>query len=263
MPPSQTSISPERLLFVEDEADVAGPIKRGLEEEGYRVSWTMEGEEGLAEAISGGYDVLIIDWRLPGMDGRTLVEQLRREGTPTPVLMLTALQDVDHRVAGLDAGADDYLTKPFSFEELLARLRALTRRADRDASSPDTQKTHLQAGALTMDTARRTVRYGPSSLDLRPKAFRLLELLLRQKGTVVTRTTIAERVWGSPYDVTANAIDVTVSSLRQALQDADLTGDALSPVRIETERGIGYRLTASPPSDDPSSEESSASSDPA
>lgn len=258
---SNSSGSLERLLFVEDEADVAGPIKRGLEEEGYRVSWTREGEEGLTEALAGSYDVIIVDWRLPGIDGRTLIERLRREGNATPVLMLTALQDVDHRVAGLDAGADDYLTKPFSFEELLARLRALTRRADRHAESPDTQKTHLQAGALTMDTARRTVRYGPSSLDLRPKAFRMLELLLRQKGTVVTRTAIAERVWGSIYDVTANAIDVTVSSLRQALQGADITGESLSRVSIETERGVGYRLAVAPPPGNPPRQASSTTSD--
>jgi len=251
MPSSSASISPERILFVEDEADVAGPITRGLEEEGYRVTWTTEGEEGLTEALAGSYDILIVDWRLPGIDGRTLIERLRSEDNATPVLMLTALQDVDHRVSGLDAGADDYLTKPFSFEELLARLRALTRRADRDAASPDTQKTHLTAGALTVDTARRSVRYGASSLDLRPKAFRLLELLLRQKGTIVTRTTIAERVWGSPYDVTANAIDVTVSSLRQALESAELTGESLARVSIETERGVGYRLTVSPPKDPP------------
>jgi len=254
-------MSPKRLLFVEDEAGVAGPIKRGLEEEGYRVSWTTEGEEGLTEALAGAYDVIIVDWRLPGMDGRTLIERLRNEGNAIPVLMLTALQDVDHRVAGLDAGADDYLTKPFSFEELLARLRALARRDDRESSSPNTQKTHLQAGALTVDTARRTVRYGSSSLDVRPKAFRLLELLLRQKGTVVTRTTIAERVWGSPYDVTANAIDVTVSTLRQALQDANIRGESLSRVSIETERGVGYRLTVSPPSGDPPREASSTTND--
>ncbi len=248
MSPSSGSTSPERLLFVEDEADVAGPIKRGLEEEGYLVDWTTNGEDGLTEALAGPYDVLVVDWRLPGMDGRTLVERLRGEGSPTPVLMLTALQDVDHRVAGLDAGADDYLTKPFSFEELLARLRALTRRAKQEEASPTTQQTHLKAGALTMDTARRTVRYGAAPLDLRPKAFRLLELLLRHKGTVVTRSTIAERVWGSLHDVTANAIDVTISSLRQALQDADLTAEALARVYIETERGVGYRLDVTPSS---------------
>ncbi|WP_263790043.1 response regulator transcription factor [Salinibacter sp.] len=240
--------SPKRLLFVEDEPDVAGPIKRGLEEEGYLVDWTKSGEKGLAEALTEPYDVLIVDWRLPGMDGRRVVEELRDEEDQTPVLILTALQDVDHRVAGLDAGADDYLTKPFSFEELLARLRALRRRAEQEAASPEKQKTHLKAGALTMDTARRRARYGAESLDLRPKAFRLLELLLRQKGTVVTRTTIAERVWGSPYDVTANAIDVTISSLRQALQGAAPTGDSLSRVTIETERGVGYRLDVTPPS---------------
>ena len=248
--PTNASSQTRRLLFIEDEEDVAGPIKRGLEEEGYLVDWTRKGEEGLTEALAGTYVALIVDWRLPGMDGRTLIEQLRDEGDTTPVLMLTALQDVDHRVAGLDAGADDYLTKPFSFEELLARLRALTRRAGQASASPGTEKTHLQAGALTMDTARRTVRYGPSSLDLRPKAYRLLELLLRQKETVVTRTKIAERVWGSPYDVTANAIDVTVSSLRQALGKVELGDGALSEVTIETERGIGYRLSVAPSSDE-------------
>jgi len=153
MPPS-TSSQTRRLLFVEDEEDVAGPIKRGLEEEGYLVDWTREGEEGLTEALVGTYVALIVDRRLPGLDGRTLIERLREEGDTTPVLMLTAFQDVDHRVASLDAGADDYLTKPFSFEELLARLRALARRAQQESASPKTQKTHLQAGALTMDTAR-------------------------------------------------------------------------------------------------------------
>jgi two-component system OmpR family response regulator len=255
--PTNASSQTRRLLFIEDEEDVAGPIKRGLEEEGYLVDWTREGEEGLTEALAGPYVALIVDWRLPGMDGRTVIERLRDEGDTTPVLMLTALQDVDHRVAGLDAGADDYLTKPFSFEELLARLRALTRRAEQASASPETQKTHLQAGALTVDTARRTVRYGPSSLDLRPKAYRLLELLLRQKETVVTRTTIAERVWGSPYDVTANAIDVTVSSLRQALGEVELGDGALSEVTIETERGIGYRLSVAPASEESTSSNAS------
>lgn len=237
-----------RLLLVEDEERVAAPIKRGLEEEGYVVTWTREGEDGLVEALAASYDTVIVDWRLPGMDGRSLVERLRNQGNRTPVLMLTALQDIDHRVAGLDAGADDYLTKPFSFEELLARLRALRRRDNTD--DVETEKTHLRAGALTLDTKRRTVRYGADALDLRPKAFRLLELLLRQKGEVVTRTTIAERVWGSPLDVTANAIDVTVSGLRRALQGAEPVGDGLSPVAVETERGVGYRLTVQTP--DPS-----------
>jgi len=238
-----------RVLFVEDEDGVAAPVRRGLEEEGYVVDWTKQGEEGLTEALTTEYDVLIVDWRLPGLDGRTLVERVREQDRETPILMLTALRDVDHRVAGLDAGADDYLTKPFSFEELLARLRALRRR-DATPAEIDNEETHLRAGALSLDTKRRTVRYGSASLDLRPKAFRLLEFLLRKKGNVVTRTAIAERVWGSPLDVTDNAIDVTVSSLRRSLKDAEPVGEGFSSVVIETERGVGYRLTvqASSPS---------------
>lgn len=235
-----------RLLLVEDETSVATPIKRGLQEEGYAVEWAANGTDGLSEGLAASYDALIVDWRLPDLDGRSLVERLREQGDRTPVLMLTALQDVDHRVAGLDAGADDYLTKPFSFEELLARLRALRRRADAN-DAVETEKTHLRAGALSLDTKRRTVRYGAESLDLRPKTFRLLELLLRKKGEVVTRTAIAERVWGSPLDVTANAIDVTVSSLRRGLQEAEPVADGLSPVAVETERGVGYRLTVQAP----------------
>lgn len=239
-----------RILFVEDEESVAGPIKRGLEEEGYTVDWTRRAEEALAEALVTPYEALIIDWRLPGMDGRTLVERLREEDDRTPTLMLTALRDVDHRVAGLDAGADDYLTKPFSFEELLARLRALRRRIREEDAEVGKQRIHLQAGALTMDTARRQVRYGPTRLDLRPKAFRLLELLLRRQGEVVTRTAIAEHVWGSPYEVTANAIDVTVSALRRELEAARLDAAHLVPVALETERGVGYRLAvAAAPAD--------------
>lgn len=240
---TQRTTSSKRLLFVEDEESVAGPIKRGLEEEGYRVDWMKRAEEALPEALVTPYEALIVDWRLPGMDGRTLIERIREEGRRVPVLMLTALRDVDHRVAGLDAGADDYLTKPFSFEELLARLRALRRRAGEEDMAIGAQRIHLQAGALSMDTTRRKVRYGSAELDLRPKAFRLLELLLRRQGEVVTRTRIAERVWGSPYDVTANAIDVTVSNLRRTLDAVDLNATHLAPVVLETERGVGYRLT--------------------
>lgn len=242
---AQHAVSTERLLFVEDEEHVAAPIKRGLEEEGYTVDWMQRAEDAHAEALVTSYAVLIVDWRLPGMDGRTLIEQLREAGCGTPVLMLTALRDVDHRVAGLDAGADDYLTKPFSFEELLARLRALRRRGEPDDAAVDTPPVHLQAGALSLDTTRRKVRYGTEALDLRPKAFRLLELLLRRQGEVVTRTRIAERVWGSPYRVTDNAIDVTVSNLRRALDAAAPSGTELNPVVLETERGVGYRLAVS------------------
>ena len=155
-----------------------------------------------------------------------------------PVLMLTALRDVDHRVAGLDAGADDYLTKPFAFEELLARLRALSRRVVKPDAPAGHQRIHLEAGPLRMDTARRTAYLHGRLLELRAKEFRLLELLMRMGGAVATRTLIAERVWGSAFEVTDNAIDVTVSNLRQRL------GETTAPatVSVETVRGVGYRL---------------------
>ena len=232
-----------RLLLVEDEAAIAEPVRRGLEEEGYVVTVEADGQRGLAEALGGEYDAVVVDWRLPRLDGRTLVERLRAGGLAVPVLMLTALGDVEYRVAGLDAGADDYLSKPFSFEELLARLRSLLRRARAPAhEEPGLQRIHLRLGRLHLDAARRTVRVGDDGeLDLRGKEYRLLEVLLRHAGEVVSRTRIAERVWGSPFDVTDNAIDITASGLRQRLADAGPMG-----IRFDTVRGVGYRLAAEP-----------------
>ena len=238
-PPSPERFT-ARLLLVEDESSLAEPIRRGLTEEGYHVDIARDGEHGLRQALTVEYDLLIVDWRLPGMDGLTLIERLRGAKVPTPVLMLTALRDVDHRVAGLDAGADDYLTKPFAFEELLARLRALRRRATEEPAAAGRQKIHLEAGPLRMDTARRTAHLHGRPLELRAKEYRLLELLLRLEGEVATRTRIAEHVWGSAFDVTDNAIDVTVSNLRQRLGEP-LRGDGVSTA-IETVRGVGYRL---------------------
>jgi two-component system OmpR family response regulator len=229
-----------RLLLVEDEESLSVPLKRGLEEEGYHVDISPDGEQGLRQALTVAYDLLVVDWRLPGMDGRTLVERLRGAKMGTPVLMLTALHDVDHRVAGLDAGADDYLTKPFAFEEVLARLRALHRRFTDEGIPSGHQKIYLEAGPLHMDTARHTAHLKGQLLALRSKEYRLLELLLRLEGKVATRTLIAERVWGSAFDVTDNAIDVTVSNLRQRM--SDVTGKDRKPVTVETVRGVGYRL---------------------
>ena len=233
-----------RLLVVEDDEGLAGPIQRGLEEEGYTVDVARTGENGLAWArAEEGYDLLIVDWRLPGsVDGRTLVERLRADGQSVPILMLTALRSVDHRVAGLDAGADDYVTKPFSFEELLARLRAMLRRAPTDETQATGEDGYLRAGALEVDSRQRKATFGGQALSLRPKELRLLELLLRRRGDIVTRTVIAERVWGSAFDVTDNAIDVTVSGLRRKLAEAaERAGQALG-VKVDTMRGSGYRL---------------------
>lgn len=243
MPPHAIPAPPYRLLVIEDEEAISEPVRRGLEEEGYVVTVEADGQRGLAEALEGTYDGLVVDWRLPRLDGRTLVERLRAGGVSTPVLLLTALSDVEYRVAGLDAGADDYLSKPFAFDELLARLRALLRRSQTfPETEPGLQPVHLRLGRLHLDASRRHVRlegFGIDPvLDLRDKEFRLLELLLRHAGEVVSRTRIAERVWGSVFDVTDNAIDITASGLRQRLAEATPTG-----VRFETVRGVGYRLT--------------------
>jgi DNA-binding response OmpR family regulator len=238
---------PYRILLVEDEEAIAEPVRRGLEEEGYVVTVEHDGQRGLAEALVGDYDAHIVDWRLPGIDGRALVERLRGGGVRTPVLMLTALGDIEYRVAGLDAGADDYLAKPFDFDELLARLRALLRRSHASAEvDTGLQPVHLRLGRLHLDAARRRVRVEGDDrggeLDFRDKEFRLLELLLRHAGEVVSRTRIAERVWGSPFGVTDNAIDITASGLRQRLGEAEPNG-----VRFETVRGVGYRLSEKAP----------------
>jgi two-component system OmpR family response regulator len=244
-----------RLLVVEDDEGLIGSIRRGLEEEGYAVDTARSGEEGLMQArADAGYDLLVIDWRLPGaVDGRALVEALREDGRRVPILMLTALRSVDHRVAGLDAGADDYVTKPFSFEELLARLRAMLRRADASETGDDNSDA-LRAGALEIDAARRQATLGGHPLSLRPKEFGLLELLLRRRGEVVTRTVIAERVWGSPFDVTDNAIDVTVSGLRRILDEGFERIGRPADVEVKTVRGAGYRLSEA---EDPFAEDAS------
>lgn len=229
------------VLLIEDEARLADSVRRGLEEEGFTVDVARDAREGEAKALANGYDAFVVDWRLPHGDGKALVEVLRQHERHEPVLMLTALGDVGHRVAGLEAGADDYLPKPFAFEELVARLRALLRRPPLQQ-----QERTLLAGALVMDTpSRRVTLTGPRGealLNLRPKEYALLELLLRHAGAVVSRTVIAERVWGDALYVTDNALDVTVSGLRRTLADAGRETGATEVPEIETVRGVGYRL---------------------
>jgi DNA-binding response OmpR family regulator len=221
------------ILVIEDDERLADLLRRGLEAESYTVDVATDGEEGEDQARLNAYDALIVDWRLPKRTGRDLLESLRSDRITTPAIMLTALDDVEHRVAGLDAGADDYLAKPFSFEELLARLRAVTRRppmAQQDRS--------LTLGPLVMNTERRSVTVSGESLNLRPKEYALLEVLIRNAGAVLSRSVLAERVWGSALYVSDNVIDVTVSGLRQKLRDADR-----ARLQLETIRGVGYRLT--------------------
>lgn len=227
------------LLLIEDEERLAVSLKAGLEEEGYVVDVAPDGLEGEDLALTNAYDALIVDWRLPGQDGKRVIERVRKAGRRYPILMLTALGDVDHRVAGLDAGADDYLPKPFKFEELLARLRALLRRPPLAA-----QEQLLRVGELEIDTRRHEVTLGDTRLDLRPKEYSLLEDFVRHPGEVLSRSVIAERVWGDPFYVSDNVIDVTISSLRQKLSDAQSSTTGRSALRIETVRGVGYRLDA-------------------
>jgi len=224
------------LLFVEDEVHLATSIKRGLEEEGYVVDWARDGAEGLTLGHAHAYDAIIVDWRLPKRNGKQLIAEWRGQGQHAPILMLTALGDVRHRVEGLDAGADDYMTKPFAFEELLARLRALLRRTNGQHAT-----TTLQAGPVTLDTSRRRASVASQPLWLRPKEYAVLEVLMRQPDHVFSRTRLVEQVWGDTLFVSDNVVDVTMSGLRQKLTE-QMPTDGSAIIQIVTLRGVGYRL---------------------
>ncbi len=219
------------LLLVEDERRLAQAVRRVLEEEGHTVDTAYDGEEGLAIAMDGSHDVIVLDVLLPEMDGIEVCRSLRRNRVDTPVLLLTALDSVEDRVRGLDAGADDYLPKPFAFQELLARLRALGRRKvqAREASE-------LRVGDLTLDMHRRRAQRGSRAIELSPKEFSLLEFLMRNEGRVVTRTQILDHLWGYDYASESNLVDVYVAYLRRKVDRGP--GRKL----IRTVRGIGYAL---------------------
>jgi heavy metal response regulator len=221
-----------RILVVEDERKIAEFLKKGLKAEGYAVDTAADGEEGRFRAQTETYDLVILDLRLPKMDGLTLCRTLRTEKYAGPVLMLTARDTVKDKVLGLDSGADDYLTKPFDFEELLARVRALLRK--RGAAEP----TRLQADDLVLDLLAHTVERGAKPIALTPKEFALLEYLLRNAGTVVSRAMIAEHVWDIHFDSFTNVIDVSVNHLRSKV-DRDFPKKL-----IHTVRGRGYVLKA-------------------
>jgi len=221
-----------RILVVEDEKKVASFIKKGLEEEGYAVDLAPDGEEGLALGLAHVHDLIVLDIRLPKMDGLRVLQALRQDQVTAPVLLLTVRATIEDKVLGLDAGADDYLTKPFAFEELVARVRALLRRR------AETEPTVLRLDDLRLDPARRTVTRGGEKIDLTPREFALLDYFMRNPGRVLTRTMIAEHVWDYSFDTSTNVIDVYVNYLRKKIDSGR------EPKLLHTIRGVGYVLKA-------------------
>jgi DNA-binding response OmpR family regulator len=221
-----------RALVAEDETRMAALLKRGLEEEGYSVDVSADGAEAVWMATENDYDVIVLDVMLPGMDGFEVCRRLRAHKRWAPVLMLTARVAVEDRVRGLDAGSDDYLTKPFSFAELVARLRALIRRGSHE------RPTLLEVGDLRLDPARRQAWRGETELDLTAKELALLEFFLRHPGEVLSRTRLLEHVWDFAFDGTSNVVDQYVAYLRRKIDRPFGRKD------LETVRGSGYRLRA-------------------
>ena len=223
-----------RVLVVEDEVKMAGLLKRALEEEGYAVDTAADGAEAIWLGTENPYDAVVLDLMLPDVDGFEVCRKLREAGRWSPVLMLTARDAVGDRVSGLDAGADDYLTKPFSFEELLARLRALIRRGAHERPAI------LRCGDVTLDPSTRRVARGDVPIDLTAKEYSLLEYFMRHPGEVLSRTRLIEHVWDFAYEGDSNVVDVYVRYLREKI-DRPFGQDS-----IETVRGAGYRLRSEP-----------------
>jgi two-component system copper resistance phosphate regulon response regulator CusR len=221
-----------RLLVVEDEAKSADYLMRGLGEHGYAVDVANDGRQGLAVVQAGGHDAVLLDVMLPGLDGFQIVEAMRRQGCRTPVLMLTAREDVDDRVRGLRAGADDYLVKPFAFSELLARIEALLRRAAGQALAP----TRLEVANLALDLDQRRASRDGHRIDLSAKEFKLLKLLMRRRGQVLSRAVLADQVWGMNFDSDSNVVEVSVRRLRAKIDDP------FAPKLLHNVRGMGYVL---------------------
>jgi DNA-binding response OmpR family regulator len=221
------------FLVVEDDEKIGSFVARGLEQEGHHVDWVKNGHEGLASARDPKYDALVLDLMLPGRDGMTILRALRDEKVATPVLVLSAKSSVDDRVAGLSGGADDYLTKPFSFAELVARLQALVRRT---SATPAAPVTRLSYADLSLDLLSRRAVRGELTIDLQAKEFALLEYLLRNPERVLSKTMILSRVWEYGFDPQTNVVDVLVSRLRTKIDKA------FDTKLIHTIRGVGYVL---------------------
>ncbi|NHN87314.1 response regulator [Acetobacter sp. LMG 1627] len=227
-----TGLDEIRVLLVEDDRDIAVEIVGELESRNFAVTLAETGDTGLEQACSGTHNVMVVDRMLPGMDGLSLIETMRGQGVRTPVLVLSALGAVDDRVSGLKAGGDDYLTKPFAMEELVARIEALLRRPD------DSRQTVLRVGPLSMDLIDRTVMRGEREIELLPREFRLLEYLMRRPGQVLTRAMLLEEVWNYRFTPQTNLVDVHIGKLRRKV---DVAGEA---VLIHSIRGAGFTLQA-------------------
>lgn len=222
-----------RILVIEDDAETAQFIARGLRETGNQVETTKDGRDGLFQATAGGFDLMIVDRMLPSLDGLSLVRAARAAGIDTPVIFLTALGSVEDRVTGLESGADDYLVKPFSFAELNARINAIARRpALRD------EQPLLQIADLRLDRLRRTVRRGETDLDLQPREFEILELLMLNAGRIVTRTMLLEQVWSFHFDPGTNIVETHISRIRSKIDRGE------DRPLIHTVRGAGYVIRA-------------------
>jgi two-component system, OmpR family, response regulator len=221
------------LLLVEDDHVLGKAIERGLTDAGHRCSWVRSGQRGLEQALSQRFDAVVLDLLLPDLPGLDVMTQLRQEGTRTPVLMLTAMGSVEDRVTGLNAGADDYLVKPFAFPELIARLEAICRRA------LDRPSTTLAAGPLTLDLTNRRATRGGTEINLTPTEFSLLEFLMRYAGQVVTRKMLCEHLWESDWEGVTNVVEVHINRLRGKIDKG------FDEPLIQTVRGRGYVLRAS------------------
>ncbi len=222
-----------RILIVEDDRQASDYLAKGLREQGYVVDQSYDGKAGLHLAMTENYDVLVVDRMLPGLDGLSLVQSLRDNDKRTPVLILSALGEVDDRVKGLQAGGDDYLTKPYAFSELVARIEALLRRGSETRAD-----SRLRVADLEMDLLARSVTRNGQRIELQPREFRLLEYLMRHHDQVVTRTMLLEKVWDYHFDPQTNVIDVHISRLRQKIDKSFAT-----PL-LQTVRGAGYCLRA-------------------
>lgn len=224
-----------QILLIEDDKSVAEYVAGGLREAGHTVDHSSNGKDGLAQAMDHNYGVLIVDRMLPELDGLSVIKALRAVGIATPILILSALSDVDERVQGLKGGGDDYLVKPFAFSELLARIEALSRRALESSSRQP--PTRLGIADLEMDLLARTVTRGGNCIDLKTKEFALLEQLLRNAGRVMTRTMLLEKVWGYNFTTSTNVIDVHISNLRRKIDNG------FDKPLLHTIRGAGYRVS--------------------